>query len=134
VKVVFKHHPLDNHKEAPLAHAASMAANKQGRFWEYHDKLFENPRKLKRPDLLAYAAELQLDVARFEQDLDSPQIKQVVDSDKKEAIGIGATGTPAFFINGRYLRGAKPFEDFAKMINAELTRLNLPIPAEAATG
>ena len=119
------------HKDAPLAHAASVAAHKQGKFWEYHDKLFVSTKKLKLEDLRQYAQELKLDMARFEKDLLDPGVKAIVDADKREATGMGLTGTPGFFVNGRYLRGAKPFEEFAKLINAELKKRNLPIPAEA---
>jgi protein-disulfide isomerase len=128
---VFKHHPLDIHQDAPLAHAASLAAGAQGKFWEFHDRLFANPGKLNREDLLRYARELGLDAARFERDLLDARLKQVIDADRAEAVSLGATGTPAFFVNGRYLSGAKPFEEFAKLINAELGRLRLPVPPEA---
>ena len=114
-----------------MAHMASLAAHKQGRFWDYHDKLFTNTRKLKLENLRQYAQELGLDMERFEADLVDLRNKSVIDADKSEAISLKATGTPAFFVNGRYLSGAKPFEAFAKVINAELGRLNLPVPAEA---
>jgi protein-disulfide isomerase len=55
----------------------------------------------------------------------------VIDADKNEGAAIGVTGTPAFFVNGRFLSGAKPFKEFAQVINAELTRLKIPIPAAA---
>jgi len=118
------------HKDAPLAHVASLAAHEQGKFWEYHDVLFEK-KKLKRDNLLDYAKELGLDMAKFEAALlDDTKIK-AVNADVSEARGMGATGTPAFFVNGRFLSGAKPFEDFAKLINAELTKAGLPVPPEA---
>ncbi len=118
------------HKDAPLAHVASLAAHEQGKFWEYHDLLFEK-KKLKRDNLLEYANELGLDMAKFEAALlDDAKIK-AVNADVSEARGMGATGTPAFFVNGRFLSGAKPFEDFAKLINAELTKNGLPVPPEA---
>ena len=119
------------HKDAPLAHVASVAAHEQGKFWEYHDKLFQSTAKLKRPDLEQYARELKLDRTRFEQALDTMKYKEVIDADKAEAARLGVTGTPGFFVNGKFLSGAKPFEEFAKVINAELTRLNLPIPPAA---
>jgi protein-disulfide isomerase len=119
------------HKDAPTAHMASLAAHKQGKFWDYHDKLFANTRKLKLENLRQYAQELGLDMKRFETDLVDLRNKSVIDADKSEALSLKATGTPAFFVNGRYLSGAKPFEAFAKVINAELARLNLPVPAEA---
>jgi protein-disulfide isomerase len=131
VRIVWKHYPLDFHKDAPLAHIASMAANQQGKFWEYHDKLFTDPQKLKADILTGYARELGLDMKKFEEDLFAPGMKATLDADMAEGKALGVTGTPAFFINGRYLSGAKPFEEFAQVINAELGRLNLPVPAAA---
>ena len=131
MRIVWKHHPLEIHKDARLAHMASMAASEQGKFWEYHDKLFGNPGKLKREHLLQYATELGLNLARFEAALASEKHKAVIDADSSESVAIGAGGTPAFFVNGRYLSGAKPFEEFARVINAELARLKLPIPGGA---
>jgi len=125
--------PLDIHKDAPLAHMAAMAANEQGKFWEFHDKLFKNQPKIQRQFLLQYARELGLDMKRFEHSLDVEQAKSLIDADAAEAKGLGVTGTPAFFVNGRFLSGAKPFEEFAQVINAELTRLKLPVPPPAAT-
>lgn len=70
---------------------------------------------------------------RFQADLLDLENKKVIDADKAEAQSLQATGTPSFFINGRLVVGAKPFEEFAEVINAELARLNLPVPAEAKT-
>jgi len=122
------------HKDAPLAHLASMAAAEQGKFWEYHDKLFGNPGKIKGPDLTKYAEELGLDMRRFQDAIAKERGKAVVDADVSEAGSMGVTGTPCFFVNGKFLNGAKPIEEFAKLINAELTRLNIPIPADAPKG
>ncbi len=108
-----------------------MAALEQGKFWEYHDLLFENHPKIQRSFLLQYAKDLGLDVARFEKAIDSDIGKQTISADAAEAQKLGATCTPAFFVNGRYLSGAKPFQAFADVINAELTRKKLPIPAGA---
>jgi protein-disulfide isomerase len=129
VRIVWKNYPLDIHKDAPLAHMAAMAANEQGKFWEYHDKLFANQPKFKRDSLVQYAKDVGLDTKRFEHSLDVAQAKPLIDGDTAEAKALGITGTPAFFVNGRYLSGAKPFDDFAEVINAELTRLKLPVPA-----
>jgi protein-disulfide isomerase len=104
---------------------------RQGKFWEYHDKLFANQKALKPENLEGYAQELGLDMEKFRKDLANTENSKRIDADKAEAQSLQATGTPAFFVNGRYLRGAKPFEEFAKVINAELTRLNLPVPSEA---
>ena len=70
----------------------------------------------------------------FEKDFINQDHKKVIDQDKAEASSMGVTGTPGFFVNGRYLRGAKPFEEFAELINAELTKKGLPVPAEAGVG
>jgi protein-disulfide isomerase len=129
VRIVWKNYPLDIHKDAPLAHVAAMAANEQGRFWDYHDKLFANQTKIKRDDLFQYARDLGLDIKRFEHSLEVEQAKPLIAADTAEAKALGITGTPAFFVNGRYLSGAKPFDEFAQLINGELTRLKLPVPA-----
>ena len=115
VRIVWKHNPLPFHPNAMPAALASMAAHEQGKFWEYHDKVFANQQKMARPDLLRHAQELGLDVKRFEQALNAARAKPAIDADAAEARSLGATGTPAFFINGRYLSGAKPFEEFAQV-------------------
>jgi len=111
---------------------AARAAYEQGKFWEYHDKLFANQQKMTHDDLVRYAREVDLDVSRFESSLTAARTKPVIDADAAEAKSLGATGTPAFFINGRYLSGARPFTDFAQLINAELVRLKIPVPPAAA--
>lgn len=131
MRLVWKHLPLDIHKDAPAAHLASVAAQKQGKFWEYHDELFTNQKSLKLDNLRQYAQNIGLDMERFDADMLNLANKKVIDTDKSEAQSMGLTGTPGFFVNGRYLRGAKPFEDFAKLINAELTKLGKPVPEEA---
>ena len=110
---------------------AAEAAGNQGKFWEYHDKLFANQSKLAPDNLKQYAKDVGLDMARFEKDLADPGKKKRVDDDMAEARALGVTGTPGFFVNGRFLNGAKPFQEFAKVINAELQRLNLPVPTAA---
>ncbi len=132
MRIVWKHNPLPFHPFSMPSALASMAAYEQGKFWEYHDKLFANQQKLTHDDLLRYAKEVGLDMSRFEAALNSARGKPAIDADVAEAKSLGASGTPAFFVNGRFLSGAKPFEDFAQVINAELTRLKIPIPPAAA--
>ncbi len=120
VRIVFKHLPLDMHRNAPGAHAAAEAAGRQGKFWEMHDKIFANQRELNDEKYKEYATELGLDVARFEKDVASDEVKARIEADKREAARLGATGTPSFFINGRFLSGARPFEAFQEVIDAEL--------------
>jgi protein-disulfide isomerase len=122
VQILWKHLPLSIHKQAPAAHAAAEAAHKQGKFWEMHDLIFANQRELNAEKFYEHAAQLGLDVDRFKTDYASAAVKNRVDSDSKEAAGLGVTGTPGFFINGRFLKGAKPFEDFKKLIDEELGR------------
>jgi protein-disulfide isomerase len=122
VRVVFKHNALSFHKDARPAAIASMAAAKQGHYWKYHDQLFANQKALKKEDLLKYARELTLDMDAFEKDLEDPMIGRKVDSDQAAAVKIGATGTPAFFVNGVNLSGAKPFAEFKTEIEKQLVK------------
>lgn len=131
VRIAWKHFPLDFHKDAPLASLATLAADEQGKFWPFHDKLFASQPKIQREFLLQYARELGLDTRRFETSLNNAAGKPVIDADLADGQALGVTGTPAFFINGRFLSGAKPFAEFAQLINGELARLNLPIPSGA---
>ena len=126
---MWKHLPLTSlHQYAMGAAIASEAAHNQGKFWQYHDKLFENQAKLTPDDLKQYAKDLGLDTAKFEADLANPATKQRVTADASEVNSLGVTGTPAFFVNGHFLSGAQPFDGFARLINAELQRLRLPVP------
>jgi protein-disulfide isomerase len=113
---------------------AAMAANEQGKFWPYHEKLFANQGKFQPEQLAQYAREIGLNEKKFQSDLTSAKAKTLIDADVAEANSLGATGTPAFFINGRYLSGAQPFPAFAQIINAELQRQNIPIPPAALAG
>lgn len=138
VRWVFKSFPLGFHADSPLAHAAALAAERQGKFWEMHDLIFANQRNLKRDNLLVEARSLNLDMDRFTADLDSADVKQQLEADKKEGEGLGVNGTPAFFINGKSFSGAMPIEQFQAAINNALLALGKPAvpvssPAEAAT-
>jgi protein-disulfide isomerase len=133
VQIVWKHQPLAMHPKAPLAHEASMAAHEQGKFWEFHDKLFADPKNLEMETYKKYATELGLDLAKFEDAIKSGRHKAAIQADIAEAAQLGSSGTPAFFVNGRFLSGARPFEAFAAVINEELRKKNLPIPPEAAS-
>ncbi len=103
----------------PAAEAA-QCANEQSKFWEYHDKLFANQRKLSDEDLKKYATELGLDVEAFNTCFTSGKFKSAIRQDEKEGRQIGVTGTPAFFVNGRFLSGAQPFDKFKVIIDDEL--------------
>jgi protein-disulfide isomerase len=120
VRIVFKHLPLSMHPKAPAAHAAAVAAHPQGRFWEMHDRIFANQREMSPERYVQYATELGLDVARFQKDVESADVKKRIDADASEAARLNVRGTPAFFINGRYLSGAQPFQAFQQRIDEEL--------------
>jgi hypothetical protein len=120
VKVVFKQNPLPMHDNAVIAAEAALAANAQNKFWEMHDKMFENMRALTRPDLERYAQEIGLDMERFKRSMDGHEFQAAIEADQAIAAQLGARGTPSFFINGRPLRGAQPFEGFKTVIDEEL--------------
>jgi protein-disulfide isomerase len=120
VRIVFKHLPLRIHPKAPAAHAAAEAAHRQGKFWEMHDKIFGNQRELDETKYVAYATELGLDLDKFNADRKSAEVRKRLDADSSEASKLGVTGTPAFFVNGRFVSGAQPFETFKKLIDEEL--------------
>nr|WP_128796374.1 thioredoxin domain-containing protein [Corallococcus coralloides] len=131
VKFAFKHQPLPFHQNAKLAAVASMAANEQGKFWEMHDKLFANQRALDRASLEKYAQEIGLNVSKFKTDLDSSKYDKQIEADMADGSAKGANGTPTFFINGRTLVGAQPFEAFKKVIDEELKKAGVVMAAEA---
>jgi protein-disulfide isomerase len=120
VSIAFKHLPLSIHPKARGAHIASEAAHQQGKFWEMHDKIFANQRDMDPATFVKYAEQLGLDVDRYKQDVASAKIKGRVDADSAQASKLGVTGTPAFFINGRFLSGAQPFPSFKRIIDEEL--------------
>ncbi|MBK04935.1 MAG: thioredoxin, partial [Deltaproteobacteria bacterium] len=128
LRVVFKHQPLSFHKQAHIAAQASMAAHEQGKFWQFHDKLFANNRNLSKANFLKWAKELGLDVAKFKAALDSGKYKTYVDKDKAFASSVGANGTPTFFINGQKLVGAQPLPRFKAMIDAALSGKKVAAP------
>ena len=120
VRLWFRHNPLPFHQDAPLAAEAALAADAQGKFWEMHDKLFANQANIKRPDLEKYAQDLGLDMTKFKAFLDNSSGKARIDADMALGQKIGVQGTPNFFVNGRPIRGALPFEEFKKIVDEEL--------------
>jgi protein-disulfide isomerase len=128
VRVVYRHFPLDSiHPRARPAAEAAACAGDQGRFWEYHDKLFAHAKALEDADLERYAGELGLDVAVFKACRAEGKHREAVERDVQDARSAGITGTPSFFVNGRMLGGAQPLEKFVELIEAELAQ-----PAQAS--
>jgi protein-disulfide isomerase len=122
VRVVFRHYPLNFHPMAPKAAEAGACAADQGKFWEMHDKMFSDQAKLTVPDLKASAMSIGLDQAKFDACLDGGGKKALVDADQKAGEAAGVNGTPAFFVNGVFINGAVPFEQFKEAIDRELTK------------
>ncbi len=120
VKLVFKNMPLQFHEMAEPAARAALAANEQGKFWEFHDKLFALP-QLKPEALNAVATALGLDMARFNSDMQSPMIQQKLSKDMLDAQKAGVTGTPTLYINGRKLK-QRSIEGFQALIDDELKK------------
>ena len=132
VRIVWKHLPLSIHEDARGAALAAEVARKQGKFWEFHDRLFANQDKLRPEDLKAHAKDLELDMARFEADMQKAEEKRRIDADVAEAKRLGLSGTPGFFVNGRFVYGAQPYETFAKLIDEEIEKAKTqrPSPSE----
>jgi protein-disulfide isomerase len=123
IKLAFRDFPIESlHPGATKAHEAGRCATEQGKFWAYHDKLFASPPKSSPEIFKALAKEVGLDLARFEACFDSGKYQAEVKKDIDEGNRLGVTGTPAFFINGRLVSGAQPFESFARIIDDELAR------------
>jgi protein-disulfide isomerase len=120
VNLVYKHLPLRIHPEAPGAAAAAEAAGMQGKFWEMHDKIFAGQRELADAKYVEWARELGLDLERFDADRRSEAVRARIAKDEEEANRFGVSGTPAFFINGRFLSGAQPVDAFKRVIDEEL--------------
>jgi protein-disulfide isomerase len=122
VHFAWKNYPLPFHQFAQTAAEAAMAANAQGKFWQMHDKMFANQQALDRPSLEKYAQEIGLDMSQFKADLDSGKWKASITADMQYASTVNVSGTPAFFVNGHFINGAVPFDQFAAVIDAELKK------------
>ena len=122
IHFVYRHYPLANHPRARPAAEAAQCAHEQGKFWEYHDRLFGNQALLGDEDLKQHAAVLGLDAGQFNACYDSQKYKADVDTDIRAGDEAGVSGTPAFYINGRMLSGAQPFEAFKRIIDEELAQ------------
>ena len=123
VRVVWKDYPLTQiHPEAFAAAVAGNCANEQGKFWEFHDRLFPNQQALQPEFLKRYAADAGVDAAKFNACLDSTKYQQRVQDAIDAGTRLGVSSTPTVFVNGRVISGAQPFEVFAAVIDEELAR------------
>jgi protein-disulfide isomerase len=120
VRLIFKHAPASTNPNSFLAHEAALAAGAQGKFWEMHDVVFENQTNLSRANLLAYAKQLGVNVADFQQALDSHIYQPVIERDLAEAKALGVTTTPTLFVNGRRLVGPQGYASLGAVIESLL--------------
>ena len=125
MKLVFKNFPLRNHKFAWPAANAALAANKQGKFWELHDQLYENYNRLSEQKIREIAQQVGLEMEKFDKDIKDPKLKAIVERDFQEGVGAGVRGIPTIFVNGRQLR-SRSFQGFQAAIEKELARERQP--------
>lgn len=122
VRLVFRQFPLNFHQFAQKASEAALCAHDQGKFWEMHDAMFQNQQALAVDALKAKAAELGLNAETFNSCLDSNKHAEAVKADLQAGSQAGVTGTPAMFINGRFISGAVPIEQITAVVDDELKR------------
>ena len=120
VRIVFMHSPMPGHKDAVPAARASQAAHMQGKFWEYHDLLWENTKALKAADLEGYAETVGLDIVKWKKDMASKEVAALVDRNFGVASALGHSGRPAFMINGEEIKGAQPLDKFSEIIDRQI--------------
>jgi protein-disulfide isomerase len=123
VKLVFKNSPLRNHKYAKKAAAAALAADRQGKFWDYQDRLFKNFNRLSDQKIQEIARELGLDDVQFQKDMNDTKILAKISRDIQDGNNAGVRGTPTVFVNGRLLR-QRSLQGFQTMIDKELKKMN----------
>jgi protein-disulfide isomerase len=132
VRFVYRDYPLPFHKQAMPSSLAAHCAEDQGKFWEYHNNLFNVAGDLSETDLTKRATDLGLDVKAFGACMEAKKSEAAINAAYNDGAAVGVTGTPAFFINGRMLVGAQPVDQFRNIINDELGRKGLPVPKTSA--
>ena len=120
VRFVFRQFPLSFHQNAHVAAEAALAANAQGKFWEYHDKLFANQNALDRASLEKFAKETGVDVAKLKKALDDKTFAATVDADMKLGEEVAVDGTPTMFLNGTRVPNPTDFDALSQQIEAAL--------------
>ena len=122
VNLVIKHFPLANHKFARRASAIALAADRQGKFWECHEKIFENLKGINEAKVQEIAKEIGLDVERLNQDAKDPAIQQLITRDVTNGRQSGVRGTPTIFVNGKRLNN-RSLAGFQQAIDAALKKM-----------
>lgn len=122
VKLIFLSFPLRNHRFSKQAAIAAFAAKKQGKFWEYHDRLFENLESLNDQKFVQIAREVGLDMERFEKDINDLKIVARINQDIRLGAYLGVRATPTVFINGSVSK-ARTLEELQVEVDMELRRI-----------
>lgn len=130
LQIVSRYFPLPGHKNGLLAALAVEAAARQGKYWEMHDKLFENQKdwgERQAPDptiFERYAQDIGLDIEKFKNDVNSQAVKDRVERDRKSAITLKLQGTPSFFLNGQKIQNPRGYDEFKQLIRAKINKTN----------
>ncbi len=122
IKFVYRDFPLSFHQNAQKAAEVAECAGEQEKFWEMHDKIFENQDSIDAASLKQYAKDIGLNSTEFDQCLDSGEMEEEVKKDLADGQKLGIRGTPAFFVNGTLISGAQPFSVLEQAIEAELAK------------
>lgn len=123
IKFVYKHFPIRSiHPFAQKAAEASECAGAQNKFWEMHDRMFENNEALDVSSLKQYAADIGLNTNQFNECLDSGAKARIVNDDLGEGAALGVDATPTFWVNGKWYRGLLNYDQFKSVIDAELQK------------
>ena len=122
IRFIYRDYPGPNHPHAPQAAAAARCAGEQGKFWEYHDLLFDRQSSDKGWDFISLSKELGLQQSAFEVCLNSGRFREQITKDLQDGLKLGVTSTPTFFLNGRPLVGAQPLANFQALINTLLAQ------------
>ncbi len=130
VKLVFKQYPLNIHQYARQAALAALAAHSQGKFWELHDKMFQNFSAINEENIKKWAKEIGLSMPDFEKTMQSGKYEGVLQKDIADGAAAKVVGTPSIFVNGKRIH-ERNFEGFKKAIQEELAALRTS-PASAA--
>ena len=122
VNLVIKHFPLANHKFARRASAVALAADRQGKFWECHAKIFENYKGINEAKVQEIANEIGLDLERLNKEAKDPAIQKLINRDVINGRQSGVRGTPAIFVNGKRLNN-RSLAGFQRAIEAEIKKM-----------
>lgn len=134
VAIYFKQFPLPHHAHSHTASRATLAAGRQGRFWQMHDLVFQNQGALSPERFVEFAAELGIDVERFKKDMEDPALYAQIERDRKEAAAANLGGTPTLYINGRLYIDEKTPEKLTAHIQGLLAKGAAPAPAAPSKG